>query len=154
MPSSCLSRSSSLLHTAVHLLPPSFTYVHCILFITSYHLSVLLLFSFFPWSVSLLSLFPPSCSVSPESLIWYLSRMGPINPASLCLFSSSLIRMHTGDILLLLTVGDWRRHLSNLSRIIYVCVWESVCEWVIWMHIEIDIDRKKSYSQGNYNECC
>ena len=53
---------------------------------------------------------PHPCSASPslfppESLIWYLSGVGPINPASLCLSAPPLIRMHTGDILLLLVVG-------------------------------------------------
>lgn len=57
----------------------------------------------------------PSISASPESLIWYLSGMGPINPARLCLYSTPLIRMHTGDILLLLVVRNWSSRLSNSS---------------------------------------
>lgn len=97
------------------------------------HLSVKL-----PFPSSLLDAAPPSSSVSPESLIWYLSGMGPINPASLCLFSPPLIRIHTGDILLLLVVGDWHSHLSNLSGIICVCVWVCVYlnEYRGWHRLE------------------
>lgn len=54
---------------------------------------------------------PPS--LFPQSHSYGISGMGPINPASLCLISPPLIRMHTGDILLLLVVGDWHSHLSN-----------------------------------------
>lgn len=84
--------------------------LHMFLFLhTSYLLFFPPFYSFPPFSSSSHPFSPsrsPSISVSPESLIWYLSGMGPINPARLCLFSPPLIRMHTGDILLLLVVGD------------------------------------------------
>lgn len=77
-------------------------YINMSLFPSSYAFSIILLQSLF---LPLLPLYAPASTISPESLKWYLSGLGPINPASLCLFCPSLIRGLTGDILLLLVLG-------------------------------------------------